>query len=370
MEKSNTSNYLLFIILFTVILFVFTNNCDKKNDVTEKFNDIDIGNYIKDNTEKLLDEKREHEFNLTKEELRNLPEYKNGIKSRNLKHKMEKFNNRLNELSNVNIEEDAEIGREVENYIGLIEETDKDIYNSFISDYYDEHDNKIFKKDAEFNENFNKVEKHESFYGTGETAAKDDIELETFIGKYFVLPYQYKEFDNVYMILKKKIHLDTNEEDGYVLGFYVLDELVCDYEVELQKKHDNLLNLKQEEDARTQEEKEEDLKNNLLGYELSIIKENANETFEFKYPKYRNGVKNMLNNLGVKENMKLYIFMVDNQFNKQYLNMDGTIDGMSEDAYFHKDVDDLFRIYSKNGATLLHLSKKNTIDKPFKSLVA
>lgn len=359
MEKANTTNYLLFIILFTVILFVFTNNCDKKDDVAEKFNNINIGNYIEDNTEKLLNEKMEHEFNSTKEELKNLPEYKHGIKSRELKHKMEKFNNRLDELSNINIEESKDIIRDVDNYINTINETDKDIYNSFIVDYYDEHHNKIFKEDAEFN----KVESH--FTDTVEKAKNDDIELETFMGKYFVLPYQYKEFDNVYMILTKKINLDTNEEDGYVLSFYVLDELVCDYEVELQKKHDNLFNLKENNSSTS-----EDLKNNLLGYEISIIKENANETFEYKYPKYRNGVKNMLNNLGVNKNMKLYIFMVDNQFNKQNLNMDGSINGMSEDAYFHKDVDDLFRIYSKNGATLIHLSKKNTIDKPFKSLVA
>lgn len=365
MEKANTTNYLLFIILFTVILFVFTNNCEKKDDVAEKFNNIDIGNYIEDNTEKLLNEKMEHEFNSTKEELKNLPEYKHGIKSRELKHKMEKFNYRLDELSNVNIEEDAKIVQEVENYIDSINETDKDIYNSFILDYYDEHHNKIFKEDAEFNENFNKVETHSHFQDTVEKAKNDDIELETFMGKYFVLPYQYKEFDNVYMILGKKMNLNTNKEEGYVLSFYVLDELVCDYEIELQKKKDNLLNLKENSPSIP-----EDLKNNLLGYEISIIKENANETFEFKYPKYRNGVKNMLNNLGVKENMKLYIFMVDNQFNKNYLNMGGSIDGMSEDTYFHKDVDDLFRIYSKNGASLLHFSKKNTIDKPFKSLVA
>jgi len=360
MEKANTTNYFLLIILFTVLLFVFTDGCKNTEMMTEKFNNIDISNYIEDNTEKLLNEKMEHEFNSTKENLKNLPEYKNGIKSRVLKNKMEKFNNRLNELSNVNIEEDAEIVQEVENYIASINETDKDIYNSFIVDYYKEHDNKIFDKDRVFNDNFNKVESHFQ-----DTTSTDDIELETFIGKYFVPPYQYKEFDNVYMILTKKINLDTNEEDGYVLSFYVLDELVCDYEVELQKKHDNLLNLKENYSSTLG-----DLEKNLLGYEISIIKENSNKKNEFKYPKYRSGVKNMLNNLGVKENMKLYIFMVDNQFNKQYLNMDGTIDGMSEDAYFHKDVDDLFRIYSKNGATLLHLSKKNTIDKPFKSLVA
>jgi len=364
MEKSNTTNYLLFIILFTVILFVCTNKCDKKDEVTEKFNDINMADYIEDNTDKLLNEKREHEFNSTKEELKNLPEYKNGIKSRELKHKMEKFNNRLNELSNVNIEEANNIVQDVENYIGSIEDTDKDIYNRFIVEYYKDHDDKIFDKDRLFNEMFNKVETHSHFQDTAAKARNDDIDIETFMGKYFVPPYQYKEFDNVYIILTKKINLKWNEFDDYIMSFYVLDELVCDYEVELQKKKDNLLNLKENSPSTP-----EDLKKNLLGYEITINKELPNKTLEFKYPKYRNGIKNMLNNLGVKENMKLYIFMVDNQFNKQYLNMDGSINGMSEDAYFHKDVDDLFRIYSKNGATLLHLSKKNTIDKPFKSLV-
>ena len=106
----------------------------------------------------------------------------------------------LDELSNVNIEESKDIIREVENYIDSINETDKDIYNSFIVDYYKEHDNKIFDKDRVFNDNFNKVESH--FQDT--TTITSDIELETFMGKYFVLPYQYKEFDNVYMILTKK----------------------------------------------------------------------------------------------------------------------------------------------------------------------
>jgi len=367
MTQVNTNNYLLFIILFTVILFVFTNNSNERgNSVTEKFKDkVNISTYIEDNAEKILKEQMEHEFNSTKEDLKNLPEYKNGIKSRDLKHKMEKYNNRLDELMNVNTNEDLDIKHDIENYIDSIEEKDKDIYNSFILDYYKEHDEKIFDADEFFNEKFNIVDLvKDNFRDTVVRARNDDIELETFMGKYFVLPHQYKEFNNVYMILTKKIHLDTNEERGYVLSFYVLDELVCDYEVDLQKKNETLFNLKTKTKTT-----EEGLNDNLLGYEISIMKENANKTFEFKYPKYRDGVKNMLSNLGVKENMKLYIFMVDNQFNKQYLNTDGSIDGMSEDAYFHKDSDDLFRIYSKNGASLLHLSKKNTIDKPFQSLI-
>ena len=360
MEKNNTTNYLLFIILFTIILFIFTNKCKKTN---EKFNNIDIKNYIEDNTEKLLNEKLEHDFNSTKEELKTLPEYKNGIKSRDLKHKMEKFNNRLNELSNVNIEENKEIEKDINTFINSINETDKDIYNDFILEYYNEHDNKIFDKIQNYEDSFNKVQTHEDFVNTNETTRNNDIDLETIMGKYFVLPYQYKEFNNVYMILTKKVNLDRNEDEGYVLGFYVLDELVCDFEVELEKKHENLLNLKEKS-------KSEDLSKNILGYEIFIKQENPNNTFEFKYPKYREGVKNMLKNLGFSKNMKVYIFMVDNQFNKQYLNIDGEINGISQDEYFHTDSDDLFRIYSKNGATLLHLSKKNTIDKPFQSLVA
>ena len=364
MGKANTTNYLLFIILFTIILFIFTNNCEKeKPNVPENFNNINISNYIEDNTDNLLKEKIEHEFNSSKEDLKNLPEYKNGIKSRELKNKMEKFNNKLDELMRVNVLEDTEIKKGVENYIVSIEETDEDIYNDFILEYYKEHDNKIFDKEQVFNEVFNEVETHKEEFTNMQN---DDIELETFMGKYFVAPYQYKEFDNVYMILTKKINVDTQsvKDDEYILSFYVLDELVCDYKVDLKKKHENLLNVKVSNENTT------DLNKNILGYEISIANELPNETYQFKYPKYREGVKHMLNNLGVKPNMKLYIFMVDNQFNKQYLNMDGTIDGMSEDAYFHKDVDDLFRIYSKNGATLLHLSKKNTIDKPFQSLVA
>ena len=363
MEKSNTSNYLLFIILFSVILFVCTNK--SKNNVTEKFNDITIADYIEDNTKKLLDEKREHEFNSTKEELKNLPEYKNGIKSRELKNKMEKFNNRLNELSNVNIEDANDIIEDTEKYINSIEDTDKDIYNKFIIEYYKEHEDKVFDKEKLFNEVFNKIETHSSFQDTNSKNRNDDIDIETFLGKYFIPPYQYNKFDNVYMLLSKKNNLNFNEFDNYIMSFYVLDELVFDFEVELIKKKENLLNLNENITTTS-----DDLKNNILGYEITINKELPNKTLQFKYPKYRNDVKNILNQIGVKENMKLYIFIVDNQFNKQYLNMDGSIEGMSEDAYFHKDVDDLFRIYSKNGATLLHLSKKNTIDKPFKSLIS
>ena len=74
-----------------------------------------------------------------------------------------------------------------------------DIYNNFILEYYKEHDDKLFDKVREYNENFNKVEKHESFTNTNEKGYEDDIELETFMGKYFVPPYQYKEFDDYYL---------------------------------------------------------------------------------------------------------------------------------------------------------------------------
>jgi hypothetical protein len=376
----NSTNYLLIIILISVVLFLF---CDTNKEKVEKFNtingngnkndekDITIKEYISDHSSKLMNDKMELELRLARDEFRSLPEYNYGFKSRELKNEFEKFNNKLDELMIVNTVEDSQIKENITDFINNIDKTDKEIYNNFVLDYYDDYKTKIIKDEEQFNKQLTEIETHETFANTiVNSNYKNNIQLEPFLGKYYVLPFQYKEFNNIYMILTKDAQYSTNGENQnenhnkYLLGFYVLDELICDFKINLFKKTKPISDITSDI---TSDNK--DIEDNLMGYELQIVKENPNKLDEFKFPKYRNNAKKILNELGIIENMNLYIFIVKSQYDKHYLNTDGSIEGVDPESYFHKDADDMFRLYNKNGATLLHLGKKNIIDKPFQSLI-
>jgi len=335
-------------------------------------------NYINDNTDNLLKQKHELELNSNKEQLKNLQDYKDGLKNRELKHGMEIFNSRLNELLNVNTLEDSEIREDIFNYINNIDTSDKYIYNNHVLEYYKTYKTQITNDEQEFNKQFSKIDTHETF----DTTVNNDNKLALFIGKYFIIPYQYKEFNNIYMILtkdkrEKRNTVDTEESgetynilDDYILGFYVLDELIVDYSVKLSKKNDTLLNQFKniETDTYTDTDTEE-LNKNLSGYEIEIQKENAVKLNQTNFPKSRSAAKNMLNMLGIKEGSNIYIFKSEPLFNKQYINPNSDVEGVTKENFFYKDTDDNFKIYNKTGTTLLQLTKKNeSVDKPFASL--
>jgi hypothetical protein len=372
----NTTNYLLLIICFSVVILII---CDKSTEKyqnenqneneNENENEMKIKDYINDNTDNLLKQKHELELNSNKEQLKNLQDYKDGLKNRELKHGMEIFNSRLNELLNVNTLEDSEIRENISNYIDNIDISDKDIYNNHVLEYYKTYKTQITNDEQEFNKQFSKIDTHETF----DTTVNNDNKLALFIGKYFIIPYQYKEFNNIYMILTKDKREKRNTEgsgetynmlDDYILGFYVLDELIVDYSVKLYKKNDTLLNL-----FKNIETSPEELKKNLSGYEIEIQKENAVKLNQTNFPKSRSAAKNMLNMLGIKEGSNIYIFKSEPLFNKQYINPNSDVEGVTKENFFYKDTDDNFKIYNKTGTTLLQLTKKNeSVDKPFASL--
>ena len=367
----NTTNYLLLIICISVVILIL---CDKSTEKYQEYeNEIKMKDYINDNTDNLLKQKHELELNSNKEQLKNLQDYKDGLKNRELKHDMEIFNSRLNELLNVNTLEDSEIRENISNYIDNIDTSDTDIYDKHVLEYYKTYKTQITNDEQEFNKQFSKIDTHENF----DTTVNNDNKLALFIGKYFIIPYQYKEFNNIYMILTKdkrenRNTLDTEESgetynilDDYILGFYVLDELIVDYSVKLYKKNDTLLNI-----FKKTETSPEELNNYLSGYEIEIQKENAVKLNQSDFPKSRGSAKNMLNMLGIKEGSNFYIFKTEPLFNKQYINPNGDVEGVSKDTFFYKDTDDNFKIYNKTGTTLLQLTKKNeSVDKPFQPLI-
>ena len=241
-------------------------------------------------------------------------------------------------------------------------------------------ENYNYAKINEFYEIYNKnftpevppvINKHEHFLST--------TSPETFIGTYSVIPYQYKNFNKVNIVISKYSPPITNnifieqqstnkiyntEADTHTMGFYIDDFLILEYKIDF-------YNIKSRcnKDSCPDETSLADNENNIKGITIEI-----KEKIELlvKSTKIINeieieNIKHILFNLGFKINSKLHLFLVKKRFDTRYITPN--IDGKKEIIEYQRSNDDLYRIYSTNGTTLLHIKKKQDIDKPFQSLL-
>ena len=347
------NNYLLLIIIFTLLIYFLYNNQHDNRSIKspevelnkDKFDDtMTINNYLNSKT---LELKKEKNFN--EESVVTLDKFK-------------KFNNnfeKYNESIQNNI---TDYKTSLENDITNISQNVKNYDYSDIDEFYKIYEDNYPKPipttiDEHFTASIDKTqEKNENIF------------LDTFLGTYSVLPYQYNNLNLVYFVISKIIpekedqnlitpttnnNTKTNvRNEKYIMGIYIKNILIQEYIINFEKIN----------------EKSSDNSDNIKGItvlikdEIPLVrKPNMNEV-EVE------NIKDILFNLGFTDNSQFHLFLVNSRFDKRYLtaNIKGKVDVIE----YQKNNDDLFRIYSTKGTTILHLKKKQLVDKPFESLLS
>lgn len=356
-------NYLLLIIFFTLLMYFMyhkpkntfqnkTDNIDpiiKSNLDNNKKDDFDdtmtINNYINSKINKLEKDKENVSdkntiLNKYKQFNQNIDNYGKSL-SDNIIHYKESITSSLTNLSN-----------KIDNY-----------NYSNIKDFYDIYENN-------FSELTPPPAIDEHFLAT--TA------MDTFMGTYSIIPYQFKNLNKVHIVISKYSPPITNnifiekekptneiyntEKDTHIMGIYINDFLIQEYKIDLTNIKKQCENGICSDDIRTDD-------SNIKGITIQIKEEIP---LLIKSTKAINEVeidtiKHIIFNLGFKIGNKFHLFLVNERFEKRYITPH--IDGKKEFIEYQKTNDDLFKIYSTNGTTILHIKKRQTIDKPFQSLI-
>ena len=405
-------NYLLLIVLISVVLYLMHQKCDKKdkhkhthhkekNNVPKKqkqkqkqkqkddfqnvFN-MDIGKYIDTTIDNLIEDKQLLDIKNLGSNYQGLKIHGNDEEIKNMLDNISDFTDKFDRYSRITNNENINLSEDIQNKINQLKNNDSNIYNSFVQDFYDKYKAKLLVEETILS---NKIGLHgvdDNKEGFADTQIAGDNTIVSFLGRYTVLPYQYSGFNNVYMGITKygiennNTRTPPNIEElrnKYILSFYLLDELVVEYEIDLYIKDKTLLDLMPVTENNNNNNNQElntylniDIMNNLAGIVIDIKKEIPiyKPTYNIVRKEEVENIKNILGNIGISSNKKLYLFLTDSQYEKRYFNLNGGLTGVSKDAYYQDSDDDLFRCYSSNSTTLLHLKKSNLINKPFQSL--
>lgn len=366
--------YLILIVIFTFIVFLLYNNETTNNSVTkDNFNNtdnIDISDYINSNVNYFMDKKKYIDSMSAKPIIKDEPKYKYGLENHNLSQDMNYFNTKLCMNMENLLVSTAKIKSNIDNNIKHIQENEENLHSDYVKSF-----NMMYKQqnkdlgydllDKEFSGFYDndEIDKHNVLEGfeSNDTATeiKNANNLSLFTGKYFILPYQYNNFNNVYMTLTdSNVSVKYNPNKVYLLSFYLLDNKFLELEATIAFKNKTLYD--EENDLITPTNIE--LLSNIKGIILTITKKKPKEINNFKYINTINHIKNILKQLGIAQGKQLMFFLVDSKFDK-------TKQIKLKEKKVETIENDLYRLYSVNGTTLLHLTKKSIIDEPFASLL-
>jgi hypothetical protein len=370
--------YLILIIIFTFIVFLLCNNetvnISKNNSVTkDNFNDtdnIDVSDYINSNVNYFMDKKKHIDIMSVTPIIKDEPKYKYGLEIHNLGQDMNVFNTKLDMLMENTLVSTSKIKSNIDNNIKNIQENEENLHSDYVKYFhkiYNQQQDKLGfdllnKEFSGFYDN-DEIDKHNVLEGfesnDTSTEIKNANNLSLFTGKYFILPYQYKNFNNVYMTLTdNNVNVKYNPNKIYLLSFYLLGDKFLELEATIAFKNKTLFD--EENDLITPTNI--DLLSNIKGIILTITKTKPKETNNFKYINTINHIKNILKQLGIIPGNQLMFFLVDSKFDK-------TKQIKLNEKKVETIENDLYRLYNVNGTTLLHLTKKSIIDEPFASLL-
>lgn len=376
--------YFILIIIFALIVYLLNNGnviYNNKYLLKDKFtntksNNINISDYINEKVNNFEEKKANIELLSNTPIIKDLPKYKYGLEKQNLSVDMNYFNTQLNMLMDSTLNSSAKIKSNIKNNLQNIElnedkinndyvrsfhkyyknkqeelgniETDKLFSKYYINDNIDKHiDENIIEKFGDYNNNNN----------DNDITIKNENNLSIFIGKYFILPYQYKNCNNVYMnIVDNNQNVKYSSEKQYLMSFHLLDDKFIEFDINIDFKNKSLL------DKEFGGNINPEYLNNIKGIIITIKRIKPKIKYNYKYINIVNNVKNILNQLGIKPGNKFMFFLVNEKFDtntKCYL----------KEKKCESINNDLYRIYNMNGSTLLHLTKKSIIDKPFSSLI-
>lgn len=366
----NDTIYFILIVIFTLFIFLFYSNYKIKCVNRDNFKNtdiLDISDYIKSNVN-ILEERKDSINTMSKLPIiKEEPRYKYGLENHNLSKEMDLFNNQLDSLMDSTLLSSAKLKSNISENIKKIEENEKNLNADYVRDFQD-----LYKKqqenlkmnvlDKEFSKFYvnEKIDKHnEGFENNKATEIKNESNLSIFKGKYFILPYQYNNLNNVYMnLIDNNPNVKYSSDKIYLMSFHLLNIKFIEFEVTIDFKNETLF----DEENNLIESTNPEFGDNIKGIIITIKPTKPKQLNNYKYLNTINQIKNLLKQLGIKPDSKLMFFLIDSKFESKtqcFLK--------KKECNFIDNA--LYRLYSIDGLTLLHLTKKSIVDKPFNSLI-
>ena len=364
-QNMNENKFLIIICIFTVIVYILNKKPSiKTNKIKDNFSDtekLNLVDYIATTKNKLLEEKDNIEQNSHNKVLKNLPEYKFGYKTRDLCNDMTKFNLQMSRLIDVNSSEFDNTQANIEKNFKIIEQNEDKIHNDYVRGFFKDYKEVNDKRTEHLSKLFSdfKDESTDLHEGFKSMEIKNASNLNIFMGNYAVLPYQYSDCNNMTInIIDENVNVSYYPEKTYLLSIKLLDEPVVDYDINIEFKNETLF-----ESMRSSSKINEDIKSNIKGIIIHIVNKRPPIKEDNKFVSILNGIRSILKQLKITEGEKFMLFLVDDNFES---NTDCFVDNKYDCEQTNTE---LFRIYSINGTSLLHLTKQNVIDKPFPPLL-
>ena len=360
-------DYFILIIIFTIIVYLFNTNqfSDNIKNNKDNFNNtekqLDLSDYINYSVNDFNEKKQHIELMSKTPIIKDLAKYKYGSETKNLSSDMNQFNTQLDKLMDTTLNSSAKLKSNIQNNIKDIKSSENQINTDYVKAFH-----KIYKIKQEgntmLNSLFNKfntnenIDKHEGFSNATSIEIKNEDNLNIFMGTHFILPYQYEKCNNIYMnISDNNPHIRYSSDKIYAMSFQLLDNKFIEFEINIDFKNKSLF------DEQLTTENPEHL-NNIKGIIITIKRIKPKVKYDYKYLNIINNMKNLLNKLGIKPGNQFMFFLINNKF-------DTTTKCYLKTTKCEDINNDLYRLYNIDGSTILHLTKKSVIDKPFLSLL-
>lgn len=369
--------YFILIVIFTLIVFLLYNpnlDDDRNNNISkDNFNNtdekVDISGYIKSTINDFEDKKNFINAMSNKPIIKDDPKYKYGLENHNLGQDMQLFNNQMDMLMDTTLSSCSKIKSNIETNIKNIEENENRLNVDYVKQFhknYKEQQSKIgmVTIDKEFSRFYDndEIDNHatlEGFEINKATTIKNESNISLFMGNFLILPFQYKHCNHVYInLIDNNPSVKYNPNKIYLMSFYLLDNKFLELETTIAFKNKTLY----DEENDLIEPTNVDLISNIKGIILTLKQKNSKFSHNYRYINTINNIKNILKQLGIIPGNQLMLFLVDSKFESK-------TNCKIKELKCEATSSDLYRLYSMNGTSLLHLSKNTIIDKPFSSLL-
>ena len=377
-----TENIIIFLVIFVLLLYLCFNsentnkntnqnqnnnqsknqakNQNKNQDKKDNFSDTsELKNeditYIEATFDNLLNRIKELQVKCNIDPNSEKCKFK-GIKS--IDNELSTFTSKLREYTDNYQTPYIQGSKEkIDLMLSDLQNKDDILYNKFITtneiDHLQENNLNILKNLDSNNQmrgfNINSPELHptrENFQSVSNLAQ--------FCGSYFIIPYQYKNFNNITMILnlqeecspssnnQMSFYLDNGSDNYQHLVTYKIDNIAY---VDSSLLYNNLDLTK----------KSELIKKNVQGIEFEITSRELD--FEANNAVLKS-IQNVLDFLNFNIKKKFLIFMVNEEYDKIFYNQNFYF-GPNTDKYFRKTNRKVYRIYDQYNKSLLSMLKND-----------
>ena len=371
MNSSNTEYYIICLVIFVFFLFVMhrnkssnynqnnsAQNSNKKNKSNDKFTnteDLKILDYINDNINSIHKRLDNQNINCQKEVNKHSTGCKFGGNFVGISNEIKGFNNKLDIYSKY--VQDEKIDNKLTNIQNNMEElksNDSKIYNELT---HTEESSNLQEPLLRVIERLNKqVDDNQDL------SYNPELHKETFLsvanpsdlcGTYTVIPYQYKNFNNIEMALNLKDGCDSNSDNS--ISFFLVDN-----SINSNKRHLVTYNISNIAfvDSSIINQLDKQQSENTGGIEFMISQKMVANDIDSDVLRL---IIKVLDDIRFTVGEKYYFFLANGEYNKILYNVNkpeyegSKLFGNDETKYYLKNQEKIYRIYNKHTRMLLSM---------------